>query len=166
MPRASTQSAGTLNIGAAASQSGTLKVDGGAKLSGGALNINEGGLLSLTGTLSETAGDLNLNAGGAISGGVIDATGGAVNFNGGALNGVTFDGPLNLTASGASVHLVGGAKVVGSSGSGAGTINVTAPAVFPMRKRRFVDCQHVSGPESPRDASNRSMGLRPPSTCG
>ena len=120
------QSAGTLNIGAAASQSGTLKVDGGAKLSGGALNINEGGLLSLTGTLSETAGDLNLNAGGAISGGVIDATGGAVNFNGGALNGVTFDGPLNLTASGASVHLVGGAKVVGSSGSGAGTINVTA----------------------------------------
>jgi len=120
------QSAGTLNIGTAAWQSGTLDVGGGVALSGGALNVNEGGLLSLTGTLSEAAGQLNLNAGGTISGGAIAVTGGAFNFNGGTLSGVTFDGPLSLTATGASVHLASGAEVVGSSGSGAGAIKVTA----------------------------------------
>jgi hypothetical protein len=120
-----TQSAGTMNVGTSASPNGTLTVGGGDKLSGGTLNVNEGGLFSLTGTLLETAGHLNLNAGGTLSGGVIDATGGAINFNGGTLSGVAFDGPLNLTANGASVHLANNAMVVGSAGSGPGTINVT-----------------------------------------
>jgi Cupin/FG-GAP-like repeat len=43
----------------------------------------------------------------------------------GTLSGVTFDGPLNLTANYASVQLANGTTVVSSSGSGPGTINVT-----------------------------------------
>ena len=114
---------GTLNISPDA-DGGVLAV-GALTLSGGALTINTGGLLILDGTLSQTGGTLTLNDGGAISGGTIDSTAGTLAFEGGTLSGVTFDGPLNLTAPLASVQLANGTIVVGSSGSGPGTINDT-----------------------------------------
>ena len=114
---------GTLNISPDA-DGGVLAV-GALTLSGGALTINTGGLLILDGTLSQTGGTLTLNDGGAISGGTIDSTAGTLAFDGGTLSGVTFDGPLNLTAPLASVQLANGTTVVGSSGSGPGTINDT-----------------------------------------
>ena len=64
-----------------------------------------------------------MNDGGTISGGTINSTAGTLAFDGGTLSGVTFDGPLNLTAPLASVQLANGTIVVGSSGSGPGTIN-------------------------------------------
>jgi hypothetical protein len=117
-----TMSNGTLNI-SPAGDGGVLLV-GALNLSGGALNIDSGGELKLNGTLGQTGGALTLN-GGTISGGTINSTAGTLTLNSGTVSGVTFDGPLNLTASSASVHLANGTKVVGPSGSGPGTINVT-----------------------------------------
>jgi hypothetical protein len=116
-------SAGTLNI-SPNGDGGVLAV-GALKLSGGALTVNSGGQLDLKGTLSQTGGTLTLNSGGTIAGGAIKSTAGTLTLSGGTLSGMTFDGPLNLTASSASVHLANGTKVVGPSGSGPGTINVT-----------------------------------------
>jgi fibronectin-binding autotransporter adhesin len=125
-----TMSAGTLNI--SRSKDGGVLTIGALDLSGGALNVNDNGKLDLNGTLSQTGGTLTLGPGGTISGGTIDSTGGRLVFDGGfhglhagTLSGVTFEGPLNLTANGASVRFANGTTVVGSSGSGPGTINDT-----------------------------------------
>jgi hypothetical protein len=115
-----TMSNGTLNI-SPDGDGGALTV-GALNLSGGA-SVLDNGQLNLKGTLSQTGGTLTLD--GTISGGTIDSTAGTLAFDGGTLSGVAFDGPLNLTASGASVQLANGTTVVGSSGSGPGTINDT-----------------------------------------
>ena len=75
---------------------------------------------------SGSSGQLTL-FGGAISGGVVTSAGVAFTNSGGVLSGVTYDGPLNLTSTitSQSVQLANGTTVVGSSGSGPGTINVT-----------------------------------------
>jgi hypothetical protein len=111
---------GTLNI-SPGFDFGVLTV-GALNLSGGALTLNYFGQLNLNGTLSQTGGTLTLS--GSISGGTIDSTAGALVFGGVTLNAVTFDGPLNLTA-GMGVELANGTTVVGSSGSGSGTIIAT-----------------------------------------
>src|SRR5947199_237386 len=82
------------------------------------------GALTLSGTLTQSGGTISLNAGATVSGGTINSTAGTIKWLGGTLSGVTYDGPLNLT-SGASLHLANGSQVVGSGGSGPGTINVT-----------------------------------------
>ncbi len=125
-------SAGVLDIATSSTASGALTVDGAFTNSGGTLDVDDGGTLTLGATLAQTAGTLDLNSGATISGGVIDVTGGSVGWDGGALSGVTYDGPLNLTSSSVqqSVHLANGSKVVGSSGSGAGTIDVTGYYAF------------------------------------
>jgi hypothetical protein len=92
---------------------------------------NSDGAVDIVGTYNNSGQTLNGSAsfgeltlsGGTISGGT--ATSAGVAFGGGTLSGVTFDGPLNLTADEAGVSLVNGTTVVGSSGSGPGTINVT-----------------------------------------
>jgi fibronectin-binding autotransporter adhesin len=107
---------GTLN------DTGTLTF-GALTLSGGALTID--GQLNLSGALDQTGGTLTLN--GTIAGGTIDSTAGTLNIDTCTLSGVTFVGPLNLTSPtvAQSVYLADGATVVGSSGSGPGTINVS-----------------------------------------
>ncbi len=119
-------SAGTLNVATTSVASGVLTVNGPLNLSGGALTVNSGGRLNLGGTLSQTGGTLTLN-GGTIAGWTIASTAGTLTVNSGTLSGTTFDEPLNLTSSSVrqSVHLANGATVVGSSGSGPSTINVT-----------------------------------------
>ena len=117
---------GTLNISQIPPEDdgGSLTV-GALDLSGGALTINNNGQLNLNGTLTQTGGTLTLQ-GGTISGGTINSTGGTLAFTdyGGTLSGVTFDGPLTVTGYLSSVNLANGTTVVGSSGSGPGTINV------------------------------------------
>ncbi len=117
-------SAGEIDVGSGGSVGGLT--DGGAfNVTGGTLNINSGGTLTLSGTLDVAGGAFNLNSGGVISGGVFETSAGAINWAGGALSGVKVEGPLNLTSIAASVELENGATVVGASGSGAGTINAT-----------------------------------------
>ena len=119
-------SAGALNIATSSVASGALAVNGALNLSGGTLNINDGGQLKLGGTLSQTGGTLALN-GGAISGGTIKSAAGTVAFtkSGGVLNGVTYDGTLDLSGNYDYVHLAGGTVVNNAAGTGAGTINDT-----------------------------------------
>jgi hypothetical protein len=116
-----TMSNGTLNIDSD-SDGGSLTA-GAINLSGGAFTL-DGGQLDLKGTLHQTGGTLDLY-GGAVDGGVIDSTGGALNMYDVTLSGVRFDGPLNLTSTEQFVTFANGTTVVGSSGSGPGTINVT-----------------------------------------
>ncbi len=97
---------------------------------------NSAGTVDIAGTYDNSGHTLDGSApigqfglyGGVITGGTATSAGIAFTARqGGTLSGVTFDGPLNLASSSAqqSVHLANGATVVGSSGSGPGTINVT-----------------------------------------
>ena len=93
--------------------------------SGGAVDV--GGTWNNSGqTLDGSAafGRLTLY-GGAIGGGTATSAGVAFSSAGGTLSGLTFEGPLSLTSAQQIVHLANGATVVGSAGSGPGTINVT-----------------------------------------
>ena len=63
--------------------------------------------------------------GGTVEGGTVTPAGLVISTSGGTLSGVIVDGPLNLTANDATVNLANGTTVVGSSGTGAGTINDT-----------------------------------------
>jgi hypothetical protein len=100
------------SLGAITNSGGTVYVGGTWDNSGQTLNG------------SGSFGELTLD-GGTISGGTVTSAGVAfTSFSVGTLSGVTFDGPLNLTAFDASVDLANGTTVVGSSGSGLGTINV------------------------------------------
>ena len=67
--------------------------------------------------------------GGTITGGTANSAGVAFSGYGGTLSGTTFVGPLNLTDY-TSVHLANGATVVGSAGSGPGTINVAGANAY------------------------------------
>ena len=99
---------------------------------------NSGGTINIAGTWNNYGQTLNGSApfgalalvGGTISGGTITSAGVSFTTLGGTLSAVTFDGPLNLTSTYGpqSVDLANGTTVVGSSGSGPGTINVTGSA--------------------------------------
>ena len=101
----------TSGLGSISNSGGTVYLEGSSNNSGQTLN---GSPLALT------------LSGGTISGGTVRG----LEFTnaGGTLSGVTFDGPLNLTSTTenfVSVALASGTTVVGSSGAGPGTINVT-----------------------------------------
>jgi hypothetical protein len=118
------------NLGSITLAKGASLILGGSISSLGSIS-NSGGTVYLQGTLSNSGHTLKgLTIGLVLDGGTI--TGGTVagliaSNGGGTLSGVTFDGPLNLTASSAVVHLADGTKIVGATGSGPGTINVTGP---------------------------------------
>ena len=67
-------------------------------------------------------------ASGTIDGGTIDDTGGGLASNGGTLDGVTYRGTLDLTASNSWLTITGGTTFSGAGGVGAGTINLSQNA--------------------------------------
>jgi hypothetical protein len=93
---------------------------------------DSGGTVYIAGTYDNSGQTLNGSGspgeltlyGGTISGGTVTSAGLAFT-NSGTLSGVTFEGPLNLTASGQSLAIANGTTVVSSSGAGAGAINDT-----------------------------------------
>jgi hypothetical protein len=76
--------------------------------------------LTLGTTLDVTAGSFDLDSGGRIAGGTI--LGAGLVFAGGTLSGVTYDGTLDLSATGAEVHVNQGITLTGAGGSGPGTV--------------------------------------------
>jgi len=85
--------------------------------------------LSVLGTLSP--GTLMLDAGtatlqgGTIIGGTVDAAGGVMLFNGGELDGVTWDGTLDMSPASSSLSIAGGLAMAGAGGTGPGTLALT-----------------------------------------
>ncbi len=120
---------GSITLGSGAK----LTLDGSISATSVGLVTNSGGTVYVAGTWNNSGQTLNGSAafgeltldGGTISGGIVTLAGIAFTTTGGTLSGVTFDGPLNLTTSYASVQLADGTRVVGSSGTGPGTINDT-----------------------------------------
>ena len=118
------------NLGSMTLASGAGLYLGGSMTTAGLGSItNSGGTVYLSGSLNNSGQTMNGSAiglalyGGTISGGTLSGV--AFTHSGGTLSGVTFDGPLNLTATGVFVEFANGTTVVGSSGSGPGTINAT-----------------------------------------
>jgi Hint domain len=96
--------------------------------------ITEAGLIDNTGATlavgsSGTLGTINLISGGTVSGGaIVDANGDGFAFNGGTLDGVIYQGPLELINPGDGVTIANGLTVTGTGGSSPGTIDLTGTA--------------------------------------
>jgi hypothetical protein len=104
-------------------------------------NITDsGGTIGIAGALTNTGAVLTVGPGtalphlelesgfdngGRIVGGTIVDKGSGIQFDGGGLVGVTYDGTLDLSASGASLSISGGFKATGVDGAGPGTIDLT-----------------------------------------
>jgi hypothetical protein len=85
-------------------------------------------------------GQLTLNSGGDIVGGTIKDAGSGFVWGGGTLDGVTYDGTLDMSAAGATLQIgPDGLIASGADGVGAGTINVTGAD----SSIRFVDSQTI-----------------------
>ena len=90
---------------------------------GATLSITNG--LTVGTTLDAAAGTLSLASGGSLNGGTVAAAGAAFAFAGGTLNGVTWQGPLTVSGSAASVTMTGADTLTGAGGSGAGSLTVS-----------------------------------------
>jgi hypothetical protein len=100
---------------------------GGLSIEGGGTLAVSGGVLTDTGGLQVVNGVLQLAGGGTISQAIITNQGGTIALSGGTLDGVTYQGPLDLSAGSASVIVKDGITLTGANGSGSGTINLTGP---------------------------------------
>jgi hypothetical protein len=92
--------------------------------------VNDTGLLILNGTFDLSAGTFILGPGGKLAGGTTKVAGGTFACDGGTLRGVTFDGALDLSGTGARVYIDNGTVVNNAAGTGPGTINDTGSGSF------------------------------------
>jgi hypothetical protein len=92
---------------------------------GATLALSAGSNLDVVTNLFLKAGKLNLGPGAIISGGTLRAKGGKFIWRNGTLDGVTYDGPLNLRQGHSSLHIgPDGLVLTGSDGKGPGVINL------------------------------------------
>jgi fibronectin-binding autotransporter adhesin len=88
--------------------------------------VTDNSTLTMGGALTLTAGTFQLNGGGVIGGGTMSATGGVFAWDGGTLNGVTYDGTLDMSAATSVLHIgANGLVAKNAAGTGPGTINLT-----------------------------------------
>ena len=97
--------------------------------------ITEAGLIDNTGATLAVGSSgtlltaISLISTGTVSGGtIVDANGDGFAFNGGTLEGVTYQGPLDLINPGDGVTIANGLTVTGTLGSPPGTIDLTGTA--------------------------------------
>ncbi len=158
--------AGTLSVGAGS----TLLLYGNdttAQLQG----IQDAGTIDFEGTLSNSGTTLQvgpgtgipslvLEGGSSIVGGTIVDEGSGMSFSGGTLNGVTYDGALNLSSN-TSVTVTNGLTLTGLSGSGPGTLNVAGGTMY-LAGNQTLDNATVnlstSGFEGALDADDTGAG--------
>ena len=101
------------------------------------------GSLTLTGALTLTAGTFNLGTGGALVGGTIVDNNSDLFCAGGTLNGVTYQGQLNLLSGGQSVTIVNGITLSGVGGVGQANVN-TNHATINFQGTQTLDNAQVS----------------------
>jgi hypothetical protein len=110
---------------------------GGVSLTVAQLNLfaGKGNAITLGGTLDNAGNVLSVGAGtglgaialdgGTITGGTIADSGGGLSFTDATLNGVTYQGAIDLGAADSQLTVDNGIAVTGAGGAGAGTINLT-----------------------------------------
>ena len=76
-------------------------------------------------------GAVVLASAGTIKNGTIADAGSGLTFSGGTLDGVTYQGPLNLSQASSSLYIKDGITLTGAGGSGNGTINLTGTGSYP-----------------------------------
>jgi hypothetical protein len=106
-------------------QSSDVAVADNLTISASSATVLDQGFLGIGGTLTVQAGVFDLDAGGTISGGTLLASGGTFEWTGGDLNGVIYQGTLDLSAASSVLEITGGLTVTDNSGSQPGTVNVT-----------------------------------------
>jgi hypothetical protein len=130
------------------SNSGSFNVSGGTLNLGSSFTLAQlgmvnhtGGIVALAGTLDDTGGTLNvgtgsalatltLNSNGTIKNGTIHDTGAGLVFSGGTLDGVTYQGVLDMSTASSSAIVKDGITLTGAGGIGNGTINLTGQNVY------------------------------------
>ena len=75
-------------------------------------------------------GAVVLASNGTIKNGTIADAGSGLTFSGGTLDGVTYQGPLNLSQASSSLYIKDGITLTGAGGSGNGTINLTGTGSY------------------------------------
>jgi hypothetical protein len=90
--------------------------------------VADNSTLSVGDSLAVDTGTFQLNAGGTVAGGTLSANGGTFDWNGGTLQGVTYEGVLDMSAAPSSLTIVGGLTVTGPGGVGDGVVNMTSGA--------------------------------------
>lgn len=145
-------SGGTLSLLGAFSNTGSISAAGGTILAGGAVTQAEllalqpsGGDVILAGTLNNAGGTLQVGPAtvlgtllvtGGIKGGVIQDSGGGIVLNAGTLDGVTYQGTLDVTTSATATYgnylneVVNGLTLTGTGGVGPGLAVVTGDLVL------------------------------------
>src|SRR6185312_2012627 len=94
-------------------------------LNAAGVTLADNSRLTLGGTLALDAGTLALNTNHTIKGGTIVAAGGTLVANSGALDGVTYEGTLDLSASGANLSVLNSIAFAGVGGTGPGAVQLT-----------------------------------------
>jgi hypothetical protein len=95
--------------------------------------------IDISGLLINTGATLDIGAGsalgtidlsGTIEGGVVHDAGGGLISSGGTLEGVTYEGTLDLSAGYTALAIAGGITLTGLNGAGPGTVNLTSSESF------------------------------------
>ena len=132
---------------------GTLDLQGGGvTLAQLGTVTNTGGVVNLQTTLNNAGTTLNVGQGtalgtltlatnGTIQNGTIVDHGSGIAFAGGTLSGVTYDGTMDMSATGSSVYVTNGLTLAGVNGTGTGTINLTGRAAASWMPRERDDQQ-------------------------
>ena len=100
-------------------------------LNAAGVSISTSASLVLGGTLTVSAGTIFLTTNGIISGGTIQDSGGGLEFVSGTamLQGVTYQGVLDMSQNNRFLRIVNGITFAGLNGAGAGTVNLTGENV-------------------------------------
>jgi len=113
--------------------------------------------LTLTGAMNLT-GTFNLGVGGAVIGGTIVDSGSHLFCNGGTLNGVAYQGQLDLTSGGQTVTIINGITLSGAGGTGPANVN-TNHATINFQGTQTFDNASVS-------LANSSINVTDPAGSG
>jgi hypothetical protein len=112
----------------------TITIAAGTVANAGTLTLNDAGAvlvdsgnLIIASKFLLTSGTFDLASTGTLTGGTISVTASTGTFalGGGTLNGVTYDGTLDLSETAAAVTIANGITLAGAGGTGAATINLT-----------------------------------------
>jgi hypothetical protein len=90
--------------------------------------LNVQGTLRFAGSLDILAlgaGTLSLASGGVVEGAIIQSNGGRLAASGGTLNGVSYEGTLDLSPNSSSMYIANGLTATGLNGTGPGVVNLT-----------------------------------------